>query len=62
MGEVNNEFTEDVEGTHTRLNKVRIFLYVVITSLLVSVMILYSAEGIHAAPGQYKWVLIFFGS
>jgi hypothetical protein len=48
MGEVHNEFTEDTDGTQQRLNRVRLLMYLIITGLLVSVLITFSLEGVHA--------------
>ena len=62
MGEVNNEFTEDTEATEKRLGRVRLLLYLIIAGLLLSVLIIYSLEGVHATPSQYHWVILFFCS
>ena len=50
MGEANNEFTEDTDATQQRLGRVRLLLYLIICGLLLSVLITYSLEGVHATP------------
>ena len=62
MEEPNNEFNEDTGATRTRLNRVRLLLYVLIAGLLLTVLVVYSLEGIHSTTGRTVWVGVFFAS
>lgn len=62
MGDPNNEFTEDKGATRRRLNRVRLLLYTLIAVLQLTVLVVYSLEGIHSTPGRTVWVGVFFAS
>lgn len=62
MGDPNTEFVEDIEGTQSRLGRIRLLLYFSIAALQLTVLIIYSLEGIHNTSGRYIWVIVFFAS